>query len=195
MSIGIEPGVTELDQSASGPLASDAFVAELARMANALFQHGGSPAAGPGGVQLPAGVSPPVPTVGPLLAASPPANPGPSALALGAGGVSTSHNAPPTPGFLSTPPLASSPAPKDSDLRNVGALLADSLHTQPVHLAETPAPSANESAPYFLALAGMRPEAPTQLATPAPVAQLPQTPAPVAPAAAPAAEPLGAPLP
>jgi cysteine desulfurase/selenocysteine lyase len=146
MSIGIEPGVTELDQSATGPLASDAFVAELARMANVLFQEGG--------------VDP-----------TPPANPGPSALALGAGGVSTSQHAPPTPGFLSTPPLASAPVPKDSDLRNVGALLADSLHTQPVHLARTPGPSASESAPYFLALAGS------------------------VPSAAPAAEPLGAPLP
>ena len=153
MSIGIEPGVTELDQSASGPLASDAFVAELARMANALFQNGA-----PGQVpQAPAGISPPVspPGVGPLIGASPPANPGPSALALGAGGVSTSQNAPPTPGFLSTPPLASAPAPKESDLRNVGALFADTLHTQPVHLAETPQPSTTESAPYFLALAGL----------------------------------------
>jgi cysteine desulfurase / selenocysteine lyase len=187
MSIGIEPGVTELDQSTSGPLASDAFVAELARMANALFQNGA-----PGQVpQAPAGVSPPVspPGVGALVGATPPANPGPSALALGAGGVSTSQNAPPTPGFLSTPPLASAPAPKESDLRNVGALFADTLHTQPVHLAETPQPSTTESAPYFLALAGLP-------AAPSAVGQIPATPG-AAPthAIAPASEPLGAPLP
>src|SRR3954470_22354237 len=112
MSIGIEPGVAELDQTA-GPLASDAFVAELARMANALFQNGM-----PGQVPTPAGVGSPVapPALGPLIGATPPANPGPSALALGAGGVSTSQNAPPTPGFMSSPPLASAPAPKESDL-------------------------------------------------------------------------------
>jgi cysteine desulfurase / selenocysteine lyase len=152
MSIGIEPGVTELDQATSTPLGSDAFVAELARMANAMFQNG-APGQAP---QAPAGVSPPVspPALGPLMGATPPANPGPSALSPG-GGVSTSQNAPPTPGFLSTPPLASAPLPKESDLRNVGALFADSLHTQPVHLAETPQPSTTESAPYFLALAGL----------------------------------------
>jgi len=207
MSIGIEPGVTELDSSPSGPLASDAFVSELARMANALFQNGGP--AGEG-VRVPAGAHPPLvpPSMGPLMGATPPPNPGPSALALGAGGVSTSQNGPPTPGFLSTPPLASAPAPKESDLRNVGALLADSLQTQPVHLAETPQPSASENAPYFLALAGLPPASTlppqgslpgsalsgSQLPGSAPaVASFPETPTPPAPTAAGA--PLGAPLP
>ena len=210
MSIGIEPGVTELDQATGTPLGSDAFVAELSRMANAMFQSGA-----PGQVpQTPAGVSPPVapPALGPLIGATPPANPGPSAFAPG-GGVSTSQNAPPTPGFLSSPPLASGPLPKESDLRNVGALFADSLHTQPVHLAETPQPSTTESAPYFLALAGLPsasslppqgslpgsalsgsqlpgsapatgqfPEVPTHV-TPSAVGQLPETPTQLAPPA------------
>lgn len=116
MSIGIEP---------------DAFVAELSRLANAMFQNGGS-------VQ-----GPPVPSAVPS---------GPSAF-----GVSTSQSAPPTPGFLSAPPIASAPPPKEADLRNIGALLADSLQTQPVHLAEAPAPSSSGSTPYFLEFAGDEP--------------------------------------
>jgi cysteine desulfurase / selenocysteine lyase len=224
MSIGIEPGVTELEQAGpDGPLASNAFAAELARMANALFQNGT-----PGQVpHAPGGVSPPVspPGLGPLMGATPPPNPGPSALALGAGGVSTSQNAPPTPGFLSTPPLASAPAPKDSDLRNVGALFADTLHTQPVRLAEAPQPNTSEGVPYFLALAGM-PSASSlppqgslpgsaltgsqRPGSPPAVGHVPELPTPLvpqavgqhpaAPAASPSrqlasAEPLGAPLP
>ena len=195
MSIGIEPGVTELDQSANGPLASDAFVAELVRVANALFQNGGPLGAGGQGAPLPAAVGPLIapPTTGPLMGATPPANPGPSALALGAGGVSTSQTAPPTPGFLSTPPLASAPVPKETDLRNVGALLADTLHTQPVHLAETPKPSSSDGVPYFMALAGL----PTA-SSPSPQGNLPgsaPSELPATPATPAGAAPLGAPLP
>lgn len=57
--------------------------------------------------------------------------------------------------MLSTPPIASAPPSKEADLRSIGALLADPLHTQPVRLAEAPLPSANDGAPYFLGLAGM----------------------------------------
>ncbi|HEY6078150.1 MAG TPA: aminotransferase class V-fold PLP-dependent enzyme, partial [Polyangiaceae bacterium] len=136
-------------------LQPEALVAELTRMANALFQGGApaqlAPTAGlataPTAVASPA--APPFPVT--------PPNPGPSALALGAGGVSTSQSGPPTPGMLTAPPLASAPPPKEGDLRSIGAVLADPLHTQPVRLAEAPAfsPNAGESAPYFLALAGL----------------------------------------
>ena len=150
-------------------------------MANALFQNGG--------VALPP-------------------NPGPSALALGAGGVSTSQSAPPTPGFLSSPPLASAPPPKESDLRNVGALLADPLHTQPIRLAEAPQPAAPDSVPYFLGLAGMpsASSASPLASSGSPLGSVPVSPAPtptpaLASPASPAglesteAAPLGAPLP
>jgi cysteine desulfurase / selenocysteine lyase len=180
MSIGIEPDAAALGPVGTAAPDSDAFVAELSRMANLLFQGGGLTTA----------------------------NPGPSALALGAGGVSTAQSAPPTPGMLSAPPLASSPAPKDSDLRNVGALLADSLHAQPVQLAGAPEPQASESAPYFLALAGLpaglNPTATPVTAVPAASASpsatsLPAapttTPLPAAPTRSLPAAPLGAPLP
>jgi cysteine desulfurase / selenocysteine lyase len=152
MSIGIEPEPAQLAQTTSAPLESDAFVAELARMANLMFQNGG-----PGQGPSVASGAPPMapPSVGPIAGVSPPPNPGPSALAPGAHGVSTAQSAPPTPGFLSSPPIASAPPPKESDLRSIGALLADPLHTQPVRLAEAPHAPQADSAPYFLGLAGM----------------------------------------
>jgi cysteine desulfurase / selenocysteine lyase len=152
MSIGIEPEPAQLAQTSSAPLESDAFVAELARMANLMFQNGG-PGQGPPVSNLAPPVAPP--NVGPVIGVSSPPNPGPSALAPGAHGVSTGQSAPPTPGFLSSPPIASAPPPKENDLRSIGALLADPLHTQPVRLAEAPHVPQADSAPYFLGLAGM----------------------------------------
>ncbi len=113
MSIGIESGGVPSDPLAADAPGSEAFVAELARMANALFQGGGASPAG----AIPSGVTPPVapPAIGPSPSVAFPPNPGPSALALGGGGVSTSQSAPPTPGFLSTPPVASAPAPKETE--------------------------------------------------------------------------------
>jgi cysteine desulfurase/selenocysteine lyase len=193
MSTGIEPDAAQLGQATSGPFEGDAFVTELARLANAMFQSGASPP-----------------------------NPGPSAMAPGAFGVSTAQSAPPTPGFLSSPPIASAPPPKEGDLRSGGALLADPLHTQPVRLAELPQPSASDSTPYFLTLAGMpsasssRPPGnlpssalgASQLpggapsiassrpgAAPLTSASLPETPPPGAALPEPEALPLGAPLP
>ena len=51
---------------------------------------------------------------------------GPSALALGPG-ASPAVSFPPTPGPLQTPPLASAPPPKESDLRAVPTLFADQI--------------------------------------------------------------------
>ncbi|HWA77016.1 MAG TPA: family 2A encapsulin nanocompartment cargo protein cysteine desulfurase [Polyangiaceae bacterium] len=152
MSIGIEPDAVQLAEPVSGPIEGEAFVAQLTQLANALFQSGG-PGQGPSVSNVVPPVAPP--GAGPLPGVTSPPNPGPSALAPGVFGVSTAQAGPPTPGFLSAPPIANAPAPKESDLRNVGALFADSLHTQPVNLAETPQPHAGDSAPYFLALAGL----------------------------------------
>jgi len=147
MSIGIEPEASAAtDASPSG----EAFVAELARLANVMFQ-GGAPTHAP---SAPGNFAPSPNGASPAGVSVPP-NPGPSALAPGARGVSTAQNGPPTPGFLVSPPLASAPPPKEADLRSVGALVADPLQTQPVRLAETPTPSASDSTPYFLALAGL----------------------------------------
>lgn len=217
MSTGIEPDTAQLGQVASGPFEGEAFVAELARLANAMFQ-GGGPAQGPSVSELAPPVAPPA--TGPLPGVASPPNPGPSALAPGAFGVSTAQSAPPTPGFLSAPPIASAPPPKEADLRSGGALLADPLHTQPVRLAEMPTPSASDSTPYFLALAGLPSasslppqgslpsssltgsqlpgSAPSGASGPPVTATPPAAPSPTgAVAAAPEAEalPLGAPLP
>jgi cysteine desulfurase/selenocysteine lyase len=152
MSIGIEPDAAQLAAAPSSPLESEGFVQELARLANQMFQNGG-PVQGP----PVSNISPPFtpPSGAPLPGVVAPPNPGPSAL--GVGGASTAQSAPPTPGFLTSPPIANAPPPKEADLRSLGALLADPLHTQPVRLAEGPAaaPASTDSAPYFLALAGL----------------------------------------
>jgi cysteine desulfurase/selenocysteine lyase len=139
--------------------------AQIAELANALFQSG--PGATPA---LPSGV----PTTPAALV---PPNPGPSALSLGAGGVSSAQTLPPVPGFLHAPPLAASPAPKESDLRNAGALLAELGGVQPITLVSQVPPHPSDGAPYFLALAGLpagalpaasAPASPTDSAEPLP---------------------------
>jgi cysteine desulfurase/selenocysteine lyase len=133
-------------------LESESFVQELARLANQMFQNGG-PVQGPPVSNITPPVAPP--TGGPVPGFVAPPNPAPSAL--GVGGASSAQSAPPTPGFMTSPPIANAPPPKEGDLRSIGALLAEPLHTQPVRLAEAPAtaPTGVDSAPYFLALAGM----------------------------------------
>jgi cysteine desulfurase/selenocysteine lyase len=70
--------------------------------------------------------------------------------------VSSAQTAPPVPGAAHTPPLAASPAPKESDLRSGVALTAESLQLAPVRVAEHLLPSdLNSNTPYFLALAGL----------------------------------------
>jgi cysteine desulfurase/selenocysteine lyase len=78
---------------------------------------------------------------------------------MGAGGASPSVvTLPPIPGPLKQPPVATAPAPKESDLRSLGAMLSDTLGTSPVALAQS-APSPDAS-PYFLQLAGLPASAP-----------------------------------
>jgi cysteine desulfurase/selenocysteine lyase len=80
------------------------------------------------------------------------------------------------------PPLAANPIPKESDLRTLPAMFADTLGTTPLALAMgTQDPGA--STPYFLDLAGM-PQSPP--AAPTPAAPAPAAPAPAALAGTPA---------
>ena len=92
-------------------------------------------------------------------------NPGPSALAVGAGGASPSVTLPPVPGLLKQPPLVTAPAPKEADLRAIPTQVSEQFGSpSPIALAGSPLPSA--STPYFLELAG--------LPTSVPVAPAPQ---------------------
>jgi cysteine desulfurase / selenocysteine lyase len=126
---------------------------EIERLANAFFS----------GLPGPAPNAPATPPLAPTLpgggAVTPPASfvpshVGPSALAVGAGGASPGAGTmPPAPGPLQAPPLASSPPPKESDLRGIPTLLAEHLGLgSTLVLVTTPEPS---STPYFLDLAGM----------------------------------------
>jgi cysteine desulfurase/selenocysteine lyase len=137
------------------------------------------------GVPGPALNAPPViapsPPVGSPVPIAPP-NPWPSAFAVGGGGASPAVTAPPVPGMVHRPPLAANPIPKESDLRTLPAMFADTLGTTPLALAMgTQDPGA--STPYFLDLAGM-PQSPP--AAPTPAAPAPAAPAPAALAGTPA---------
>jgi cysteine desulfurase/selenocysteine lyase len=124
---------------------------EIERFANLYFAGVPGPEVnGPGGV-------PPSPAFGVPGPIAPP-NPGPSALAVGAGGASPAVTAPPVPGVVHRPPLAASPLPDEASLRTLPAMLSDSLGMTPVTLAQSPlaqpGADASGSLPYFLALAG-----------------------------------------
>ena len=128
---------------------------EIERFANLYFAGVPGPAVGgpdPHGRRVP-----PSPPIGAPVPIAPP-NPGPSALAVGAGGASPAVSAPPVPGIAHRPPLAASPLPDEASLRTLPAMLSDSLGTTPVTLAQSPvAPpgaDASGSLPYFLSLAG-----------------------------------------
>lgn len=88
------------------------------------------------------------PAPGPV---APPSGVFPAAASLGAGGGSPGAGwVPPTPGFFQSPPIASGPLPKESDLRTLPAMLSEGLGiSSPVGLAGAFEPSV-ESAPYFL---------------------------------------------
>jgi cysteine desulfurase/selenocysteine lyase len=150
------------------------LASEIERLANLYFAGVPGPA-----LNGPAVVTPSPPVGAPVQVAPP--NPGPSALSVGAGGLSPSANAPPVPGFVQRPPLASTPIPDEADLRTLPALFADSLGTTPVSLAQGPhalgvqTPQAAEGTPYFLALAG-----PPQRVADSP-ARTPRLPPPAAP--------------
>src|SRR5580698_7402335 len=117
----------------AGGAPNDAFALSLAteieRLANTYFAGVPGPA-----LNAPAVVSPSPPVGAPVPMAPP--NPGPSALAIGAGGFAPSVSAPPIPGFVHRPPLAASPIPDEASLRTVPAMLADTLGTTPLALAQ-----------------------------------------------------------
>ena len=150
-------------QPGFGPVLSAADLAgmagEVARLANQFFHNSPSVAelpptslATPGvgaldAVAIPAPVPGPLSVPGPL----PPPRVGPSAANVGGGGMSAAQTQPPMPGFLHTPPLAASPAPKEADVRPAPTLLAELFGTPtPLELmlsADSRRPSAT---PYFL---------------------------------------------
>jgi cysteine desulfurase / selenocysteine lyase len=106
------------------------LVSELERMANELFKGA------PGG-----------PGAGESLE-----HPGPSALAVGAGGASPAVVLPPVPGPLVQPPVANAPAPSESYLRSApGAVLDGFGIGSPLAFA---AAQPSSDTPYFLGLAG-----------------------------------------
>jgi cysteine desulfurase/selenocysteine lyase len=57
--------------------------------------------------------------------------------------------------------VAVAPAPKESDLRALPAMLADTLGTSPVALAQSP--QSTETSPYFLQIAGLPTAAPSSV--------------------------------
>jgi len=93
------------------------------------------------------------PAPGPV---APPSGVFPSATSLGALGVSPGAGwVPPAPGFMQSPPIASGPLPKESDLRTAPAMLSEGFGiSSPVGLARGLEPNP-EAAPYFLELAGL----------------------------------------
>ena len=143
--------------------AAGGLTSELTRLTAELFARLPGP---PAAVAVPQGLptaAPGLPAVSPVLVplgeaarvAAPP-NPGPSALAVGAGGVSGAQNAPPTPGFLQAPPVASAPPPRESDLRNIPTTVSQAFGLPSPVLATASAP-ASLPGPYFLDLAGPPP--------------------------------------
>ncbi len=159
------------------PALASALGREIERLANELYRSGPGPAGAPA----------------PIV----PAHVGPNAANLGAGGASPAVMLPPIPGALHSPPLAASPAPKESDLRAIPTLLSENLGF-PSPIAQASAPIDTGSArPYFLDLAGVPGGAPSSLAGyPAQLSMqplaLPSAPTSIEPAIAPPAPgPLG----
>src|SRR5450432_1358300 len=108
---------------------------------------------------------------------------GPSALAVGGGGLSPASSQPPVPGFLHSPPLAASPISKEADVRPAPTLLAELLGgPTPLELMLSADSRAPSDTPYFLQHAGLPVAAPPG----SPVGALPGL-----PAAAPLAPPTG----
>jgi cysteine desulfurase / selenocysteine lyase len=166
MSTSDPPLPGSLPSGAQAPLDPAAMTAEIARLANQFFSAApNSPADGPGAVAaaLPASPHAAPPLVAPAGASSAlpgggfgapvPPRIGPSAAALGAGGLSSASSLPPTPGFLQQPPIASAPLLRESDLRPGATMLADQAGlSSPAALAP---PSESGQSPYFLGLAGL----------------------------------------
>src|SRR5271170_5480329 len=108
MSTSSPPGPERAAPGAPGNELALAMAKQIEQLANQYFAGVPGPALdGPV-------VVPPSPPVGAPVPVAPP-NPLPSALAVGGGGASPAVTAPPVPGPLQRPPLASAPIPKESD--------------------------------------------------------------------------------
>ena len=157
---------------------------EIERLANAMFKGvpgaamngptaaSAAPVAGlptPGAPQDPSPVAA-ASTFAPLV----PPHVGPNAANVGAGGASPLVMLPPVPGFVHRPPLAATPAPKESDLRALPTLLSDNLGLpSPIALASGHDP--NQSTPYFMSLAGLPAASPASAPSAVPPGSLPVT--------------------
>ena len=166
---GVSPGVGSAVDFA-------AMAGEVSRLANEFFgasplAAGGAPAAGlPAAAPVSSVPALPSAVPGPL----PPPRLGPSALNGGGGGMTATQHQPPMPGFLHTPPLASSPVPGPADVRPAPTQLAEFFGgPTPLEImlsADQRSPSAT---PYFLDHAGL----PDGLSMPSALPSVPSAPA------------------
>ncbi|HTV19608.1 MAG TPA: hypothetical protein VMG12_13075, partial [Polyangiaceae bacterium] len=142
--------------SAAAPGGEHALGRLLERLANEYFSGVPGPALELGRRDVPGPLAPT--GVAPAGPVAPPSGVFPAATALGAGGFSPGAGwVPPTPGVLQSPPLASGPLPKESDLRTLPAMLSEGLGvSSPVGLARGE-DAAGEGVPYFLANLGHAP--------------------------------------
>jgi cysteine desulfurase/selenocysteine lyase len=123
------------------PSDASGLAKEIERLANAYFTGAPGPVSG----GAPAASAPGAPS---------PPNPGPSAFNVGAGGASPALVLPPIPGPAHRLPLASTPAPKESDLRALPTVFSENLGTPSAIALATPlGEEARE--PYFLGIAGL----------------------------------------
>ena len=162
---------------AEAPASDAVFAAELARLAQQVLSQ--LPAGALGGGPATAGA----PSVSPNAPPSGLSRLAPSALSVGAGGVSSSQSAPPTPGFAQALPIASAPPPKESDLRTVPALFSETFGFSAPLTPTVSADAGGGAAPgfYFLDAAGVRDAVPPS----APAAPPPAVPATAGAATAP----------
>jgi cysteine desulfurase/selenocysteine lyase len=135
--------------SGAAPESSHALGRMIERLANQYFSGVPGPALELGRHDVPGPLAVPgAPAPAPI---APPSGVFPAATSVGAGGFSPGAGwVPPTPGVLQSPPLASGPLPKESDLRTLPAMLSEGLGiSSPVGLARGAEPSA-EVLPYFM---------------------------------------------
>jgi cysteine desulfurase/selenocysteine lyase len=110
----------------------------------------------------------------------------PSALGVGAGGISPSLSAPSVPGPLKQPSVPVAPPPKESDFRSISGTLSDGLGPASIFPLSTAGEPA-EASPYFLEIAGLpagESRAPNRDASAFAPSPAPTAEAPVEPAAA-----------
>jgi cysteine desulfurase/selenocysteine lyase len=145
---GLGPALPAEAAVSGTPASPELIASEVARLATQILAQFPGPGA------MAAAPAPPAPAF--------PSAWGPSATHVGAGGTSTALAAPPVPGAFQHPPVASAPPPKESDLRNIPALLSETLgFGSPVTLAQGPSvvPSVGPSSVSPLPASGYAPAA------------------------------------